>query len=354
MSEVKVSVVIPVYNVEKFIGECVASVCKQTLKEIEILLVDDGSTDNGADVCEEWVKKDSRVRLIRQPNQGVSVARNRGVAEAKGAWIAFIDSDDWIEPDYIQVLYDNAVKTKADISICGFYFDYSDETVARGHFEKDMVFAGRQEVSQIQIQILAKNMSTVKNNSGDRIGAPWCKLYNTEFIRKNGLEFIPDLKRSQDVVFNLYALEQAGRVAYKNIPLYHYRINEESVCSKFSKQILENVNNYLREMQRFIAKYHKRDAVFADAFNTKVCTSVYKCMFQYFFDERYPGSYAEMKRELKEYLSQKIFVHALQKVKYQNLDKTEKVFVFCLKHWMIAVLLLLVKMRQRFIKIFRH
>ena len=354
MSEVKVSVIIPVYNVEKFLDECVKSVCNQVLKDIEVLLIDDGSTDSSGVVCNKWRQRDERVKVICQPNQGVSAARNRGIEEAKGEWIAFIDSDDWIEPDYLQVLYENAVKKNADISICGFYFEYPDETVTRGHFEKDMVFSGKEEVCQIQIQILAKNMSAIKNNSGDRIGAPWCKLYNANYIKRNQLEFIPNLRRSQDVVFNLYALEHAETIVYKNIPLYHYRINEESVCSKFSKQILENVNNYLREMQHFIMKYHRGDEVFAAAFNTKICTSVYKCMFQYFFDERYPGSYAEMKRELKAYLSQKIFTHALRNVKYQNLDKTEKVFVFCLKHGMIATLFLLVKMRQRFIKILRH
>ena len=354
MSNVKVSVVIPVYNVEPFIGACIESVCKQTVKDIEIILVNDGSTDNGAAVCEDWCRKDSRVRLINQANQGVSVARNRGIQESSGEWIAFIDSDDWIEPNYLEVLVETAEENKADIGICGFYFDYPDEVVARGHFEKDMLFKGRDEVSQIQIQILAKNMSKVKNNSGDRIGAPWCKVFRASFIKDNKLEFIPNLKRSQDVVFNLYALEKAETVAYKNLPLYHYRINPDSVCVKFSKTILTNVDMYLKEMRRFIARYHKEDAVFKDAFYTKVCTSVYKCMFQYFFDEQYPGTSKEMKKELQEYLSQDVFQTALKKVKYKNLETTEKVFVFCLKHRMYGTLQFLVKMRQRFIKVLRH
>lgn len=354
MSGIRVSVIAPVYNVDKYVGECIKSVCEQTLTDIELIVIDDGSTDNSAAVCEKWAEKDPRVKLIRQPNQGVSVARNRGIKESCGEWIAFIDSDDWIEPNYIQVLYETAVKSYADISICGFYFDYPDEVVPRRHFEKNMIFKGRDDISQIQIQILAKKMSRIKNNSGDRIGAPWCKLYNADFIKQNGLGFVPNLKRSQDVVFNLYAFEQAQTIAYKNLPLYHYRINEESVCSKFTKQILINVDMYLKEMQEFIAKYHRDDCKFQDAFNTKVCTSIYKCMFQYFFDNQYPGSYREMKMELRRYLSQKVFKNALRNVKYENLDKTEKVFVFCLKHGLIAALLFLVKMRQKFIKVLRH
>ena len=349
-----VSVIIPVYNVEKFIDKCVQSVIDQTMTDIEVILVDDGSTDNSLEKCRAWEKKDSRVKAFHQENQGVSVARNLGIEKSTGEYIAFIDSDDWIESNYLEALYDAAKKKGADISICGFYFDYPDEVVARGHFEKDMDFEGKEEISQIQIQILAKNMSKIKNNSGDRIGSPWCKLFNAGFIKENNLAFIPNLKRSQDVVFNLYALEQAENVVYTNQPLYHYLINPDSVCVKFSKSILTNVNAYLKEMGRFISRYHKNNVVFRDAFYTKVCTSVYKCMFQYFFDENYPGTRAEMKKELNEYLDQDVFKKGLKNVKYENLDKTEKVFVFFLKRRMYGILLFLVRMRQKFIKVLRH
>lgn len=354
MSNIDVSVIIPVYNVSKYIDDCISSVCAQTMKNIEILVVDDGSTDNSVEVCRKWVKKDSRVRLIQQPNQGVSVARNRGIEESKGKWLAFIDSDDWIEPEYLQLLYDNALKNNADESICGFFFNYPDEQVARGHYSQDMIFNGHNEVSRIQIQILAKNMCGIENNSGDRIGAPWCKLFRADFIKSNHLSFVPGLKRSQDVVFNLYALEKAEKICYVNVPAYHYRIIEESVCNKFSKQILTNVTAYLGEMDKFIHTYHENDAVFREAFYTKTCTSVYKCLFQYFFHEQYPNKFKVMKKELREYLAQPVFAEALKSVKYKNLDKTEKVFVFCLKHNMIRTLNSLVRLRQRFIKKVRH
>ena len=354
MTDIKVSVVIPVYNVEKYIDDCVKTVCAQTLKEIEIILVDDGSTDNGAAVCEQWVQKDARVRLIRQPNQGVSVARNKGIETARGEWIAFIDSDDWIDEGYLEVLYETAVKNQADVGLCGFYYDYPDQMVARWHFEKDMLFKGRDEVSQIQIQILAKNMSRVKNNSGDIVGAPWCKLFNTRFLRDNELRFIPGLRRSQDVVFNLYSFEKAQTVAYVNKQLYHYRQNQESICRTFSKKILSDVDNYLREMKKFIGIYHKEDVIFKEAFKVKVTTSVYKCLFQYFFDERYPGSRREMKEELKQYLDQGGFRESIRDVKYKNLELTEKVFAFCLKHELIGILQMLVRMRQKFIRILKR
>mgnify|MGYP004515375493 CR=1 FL=1 len=349
-----VSVIIPVYNVEKYLDKCLLSVVEQTMKDIEIILIDDGSTDNSLLKCKEWESKDSRIKVYHQKNQGVSVARNLGIEKSMGDWIAFIDSDDWIEPNYVEELYKIARESDADISICGFYFDYSDESVARGHFEKDMQFNGRNEISQIQIQILAKNMSKIKNNSGDRIGAPWCKLFKSSFVKENDLNFIPNLKRSQDVVFNLYALEKAKKVVYTNQPLYHYLINPDSVCVKFSKSILSNVNAYLSAMKTFILTYHNNDGDFKDAYNTKVCTSVYKCMFQYFFNDNYPGTKHEMRKELDSYLNQDIFKKGLENVKYKNLDKTEKIFVFFLKRRMYGTLIFLVKMRQKFIKVLRH
>ena len=352
--KVRVSVIIPVYNVEKYLDACIESVCNQEMRDIEIIVVDDGSTDGSAAICKEWADRDTRIRLLYQRNQGVSLARNNGIKAAMGDWIAFVDSDDWLSPVYLSTLYQTAVRDDVDVSICGLFYDYPDREIRSGHFPNDMLFRSRDDIRQIQLQILAKNMSRIAGNSGDRIGAPWCKLYRTSFVRDNELSFIPNLRRSQDVLFTLYALEKAKRISYINQPLYHYRIIEGSVCNKFSSGILTNVNAYLAEMAIFLKHYHTNDRQFEDAFNTKVCTSVYKCMFLYFFNEQYPYSVREMKKELYAYLGQEVFRKALSGVRYRNLDATEKAFVFCLKHGMLSALRLLVKIRQRFIKIFRR
>ena len=344
----KISVIIPVYNVEKYIDECLISVCAQTFEDTEILLINDGSTDGSLAHCNDWEEKDRRIKTIDQINQGVSVARNRGIEEAQGEWIAFIDSDDWIDPDYLQVLYDTAASNSADIALCGFCYDYPGKTVQSSHFSNDMVFCGK-DIQQLQIQILAKKMSLYKGNSGDRIGGPWCKLFRSEFLRQNSLRFVPGLKRSQDVVFNLYAFEKAATIAYRNLPLYHYRINEKSVCRTISDRILSDVKDYLAEMHKFIETYHADDITYQEAFDVKVTTSVYKCMVQYFFDSRYPYSHKQMKDELKEYLIQDIFQNSIKKVRYKNLEMTEKMFAFCLKHRMYRSLKLLVEIRKKLI-----
>ena len=114
-----ISIIIPVYRVEKYLEECLNSVINQTYANLEIILIDDGSPDRCGQICDEYAKKDERIEVIHQENQGVSNARNHGIEMAKGKYITFIDSDDYLEQDYIKYLYDEITKFNADISICG-------------------------------------------------------------------------------------------------------------------------------------------------------------------------------------------------------------------------------------------
>ncbi len=129
MSSIKVSVIIPVYNVEKYLGKCLDSIINQTLKEIEIIVIDDGSTDKSHNILEKYSNKDNRIKMITQENQGLSGARNTGVENAKGEFLSFIDSDDYIKEDMLEKMYDKAQEEKSDIVICRFNQVYNDGTV---------------------------------------------------------------------------------------------------------------------------------------------------------------------------------------------------------------------------------
>ena len=119
-----ISVIVPVYNVEPYLRKCLESVLNQTYRDLEILIIDDGSTDNSGQICDEY-KKDERVRVLHTENRGLSAARNLGLDEANGDWIGFVDSDDWIEPDMYEVLLRKAEETGADVVECGCYIDYA-------------------------------------------------------------------------------------------------------------------------------------------------------------------------------------------------------------------------------------
>lgn len=115
-----ISVIVPVYNVEKYLDKCVDSIVNQTYKNLEIILVDDGSPDNCPKMCDNWAKKDKRIKVIHKENGGVSSARNVGIDNAKGEYIGFVDSDDWTEKKYIQKLYEVLIQENADIALCGY------------------------------------------------------------------------------------------------------------------------------------------------------------------------------------------------------------------------------------------
>lgn len=127
-----ISVIVPVYKVEKYLDRCVSSIVNQTYKNLEIILVDDGSPDSCPEMCEEWAKKDGRIKVVHKENGGLSDARNAGLAVARGEYISFIDSDDWISEDFYRVLYDTLARTGADLAECDFVTTAGDEPADRG------------------------------------------------------------------------------------------------------------------------------------------------------------------------------------------------------------------------------
>ncbi|WBW98616.1 glycosyltransferase family 2 protein [Oceanirhabdus sp. W0125-5] len=129
MSEI--SIVVPVYNVERYLRKCISSILEQSFKDFELILVDDGSTDNSGRICDEYKEKDSRIKVIHQENSGLSAARNIGIQTSEGKYITFIDSDDFIHPNMLEVLYNNLHTNKADISICDYNIVYEDKEVTK-------------------------------------------------------------------------------------------------------------------------------------------------------------------------------------------------------------------------------
>lgn len=141
-----ISVIIPVYNVEPYLRKCLDSVVNQTYKDLEILIIDDGSTDGSGSICDEYAS-DQRVHVFHTENRGLSCARNLGLDEAKGEWIGFVDSDDWIEPDMYEVLIDRALETGADVVECGVFWEYPEKTVEQ--VRKELSMSGMEAIEKL-------------------------------------------------------------------------------------------------------------------------------------------------------------------------------------------------------------
>lgn len=218
----RVSVVIPVYNIERHLRQCLDSVTGQTLQDLEIICVDDGSTDGSAAILAEYASRDSRFQVITQPNGGPGVARNTGMAQAAGEYLIFLDSDDWFEPDFLESMVGKAEETGADVTICrAVEFDTdTGKELPSDWMLKSRYLSGEsfspEEIAEHIFQFT--------------YGWPWDKLYRREFIERAGLKY-PALTNSEDLVFVFQSLALARRIAVAPQVLVHHRINRMASVS---------------------------------------------------------------------------------------------------------------------------
>lgn len=217
-----VSVIIPIYCVEMYLEQCIASVVQQTHTELEIILVDDGSPDQCPAICDLWAKRDSRITVVHKTNGGLSEARNVGIDQAHGNYIIFVDSDDWIEPNMVECMLSVLEKQRADICACGIFYEYPQKTVIR---EVDS-FVGNS----------TDTFKRLYNETSYPVSA-WNKLYRRKCWNK--LRF-PTGKICEDAFTTYLLIDQAQTIVQLSTPYYHYRIRNNSIMtSRFSAKKMD-------------------------------------------------------------------------------------------------------------------
>lgn len=253
----EITIVVPVYNVEKYVAKCIDSILAQTFQDLEILLVNDGSTDNSAEICEKYAKKDSRIKVIHQKNQGLSAARNTGIEHASGKYIGFIDSDDYIEKDMYETLYQQMVENHADISVCGIYNEYVD-VIKRSYPKDEFIVATQKEAIKMVLEAKKLTVSAVN------------KLYKTEIFSE--LKY-PVGKLCEDAHVILEIFLRADTITVSTVPKYHYVHRANSITTKpFCRADLSMLEAY--ENNKKIIEKHYPDLLEVAQF---------RCFFSYFY-----------------------------------------------------------------------
>lgn len=244
---VKVSIIVPCYKVEKYIDRCMESIVSQTLKDIEIILVDDLSPDNTPGKCDEWAKKDSRIIVIhKKENEGLGFARNTGLQYAHGEYVAFLDSDDWFERDMMERLYNECIKENLDVIYSEFNVDeYPGYRVV---LRPEHLYVGKDEIEQLMLDIVGAEPSYI---SGVKFQCSACKgLYRKKLIDKYKLHFLSERGYiSEDSLFNLNVLYFAEKV--KTVPwqFYHYCLNNASLTHTYRPDRWEKLLKMLEVME---------------------------------------------------------------------------------------------------------
>ncbi len=220
-----VSVIVPVYNVEKYLDRCVESIVSQTYKNLEIILIDDGSPDNCPKMCDDWAKKDSRIKVIHKENGGVSSARNCGLDEAKGEYISFVDSDDWIEDSHIEKMVSYINDT--DCVIAGYT---KENTTGKINCSLSFVNVDLAKIDKTPIGEVFWN---------GYIHPCWNKLFKKETLKKSSIQFQEEIHLSEDSLFCIQYLKCCKKMAVTDETTYHYWIDEQ--CLSLSKKIYPDI-----------------------------------------------------------------------------------------------------------------
>ncbi len=293
---VLVSVIVPVYDVEKYIKECLDSIISQNVSDVEIIVVNDGSTDNSGDIIDIYRAKYSRIKIIHQNNQGVSVARNTGLKKATGKWVFFVDGDDSIPKNAISKLLKFAEASDCDICIGDYCLIREDKTNEMNQNS----FFGHVNNPKTDYKSLIINC-LVGNEEKDNVtcvGVPWAKLYRRDFLENSGIEFLPGVKRNQDVLFNMYCFAETDRIEYCPELVYRYRIWENSAVNRYSPDCLINGERTLNLFNNFL-KTHYSDTEIWTAYEKRSLFIYYEILDKQIFNTENKQSVIEKYKDYK-------------------------------------------------------
>lgn len=229
-----VSIIIPIYNVEKYLHKCIDSVLNQTYKNLEIILVDDGSLDNCPKICDEYAKKDSRIKVIHKKNGGISDTRNNGIEASTGKYISFVDGDDYIDEHMIEELCKNIKETNADISVCSYYKVYNQK------LEELKLHKSNHTITGID------KYHTIYNKYSSVMKAPWNKLYKKEVFKE--IRYPKGIIMEDSYVLT-DILQTVDKISYIEKPLYYYVQREDSIMHSFNLKRLDSLLHYEKKIK---------------------------------------------------------------------------------------------------------
>ena len=341
MKNVSVSIIVAIYNVDKYISRCIKSLIDQTYKNIEIILVDDGSVDNSPKICDAWALKDTRVRVIHKKNGGLSDARNAGLSVANGEYVCFVDGDDFIEKELVDQAYTSAKENNVDIVI------YSNYVVTLGNvkmrhdlnFSKD-VYRGKRDI----LQLFKESIGTMPNSSSDYdIGfSPWGKLYKRDVLIKNGIKFQSERKLIyEDLMLLLDLIPCIKSAAIVNKPLYDYYQNSSSLTRSVDPNRFYKIKEqyyYLKNNSPY------REEIFLDKeillrFKRTMLSYVRNCAMRTIND-------SHAYKNIKEICQDSLCTEILSDYPVKKLPRNQKIFAYFLKHKVTIALLLITKIKN--------
>lgn len=332
-----VSVIVPVYNVEKYLKKCLDSIIFQSYKNLEIILIDDGSIDSSGKICDEYSQEDIRIKVIHQKNQGVAIARNVGIDNATGKWILFVDSDDWISSSLIDVCMKYLDESK-EIAIFGHKREYQDMKSENEYLklEENITFLTSKHFKDFQMEIFNRDRKTDFDKSLIKAASP-CKIYNKEFLSKYELKFPEHIPTGEDGIFNLYVFKYATQGICIQEPLYFNRQRLESATHNYNPKIEKDLSALHLQYLAFLDKEKDKEFWSRILYERLIWSFSYCCILKY-CHKLNPKNYRSRRNDFLELINSEEYRIPVKDVSLKNFGlKKGIVFLFIKKRFFLGI-----------------
>lgn len=342
-----ITFIMSIYNTrEEWIERAVNSIIRQTDKDWELIVVDDGSKQQVAEYCDKLATLDDRIKVKHQSNQGLSVARNYGMDNSNGKWIAFIDADDWIVEDYITQLKKVLVSNDFEVLSYGHTDICNEKLIEHLWGSENIHFFNSTEKKGVQMALL--QLPKGLKEYPMFFGAQWKMVYSLEFLNKYDIRNTPGLYKAQDSVFNLYVIENVQRIGYYNKSLYYYYINSESVTGAFNSN-LERYKRLLDAYKTFIDRYNKDDD-YKMAYEYNALIQFDGMLEKYFFHSNNTDSSKIRRNKMNNLLCSEPYKSILTSINMNNKTTYKKLMIRAMKNQSYIAIKILYNVR----KLVRH
>lgn len=352
MTQPKVSIIIPVYNVENYLERCIDSLRNQTLKDIEIILVDDASPDSSGTLCDRFANEDQRIRVIHKQNEGAGMARNSALSVATGKYIGFVDSDDFVDTKMFETLYGKAEKYNSDLILSGFtfidgnIFSRKGENISKIYFEDDTVFETEEQLKELRMGIVG---SLPDNPDDSKYGMSiWKNLFRHEIIKENHLLFHSEREIfSEDAMFMMDFIAHISKAVGIPEAFYNYCRNGDSVSKSYKSDRFEKGLAFIAEVEKNFKNGIKPQEyqAYTDRFWQAFCRVLCSQEIMHANDNK--TKYKELTARLKMFCTHPITKAALSRYPIAKLPLMQFVFAWAMKHRLYFLLKILVDLRNR-------
>lgn len=321
-----ISIIVPVYNVENYLHECLDSIINQTYSNLDIILIDDGSKDDSGKMCDDFAVRDPRIRVIHKENQGLAQARNSGIRVAQGDYIMFVDSDDWLDVRICEVLIDAIGKYNVQSSMCAYIKEYPNRSIAKILHEEAVVFSGK----EFQRKLCGPIGSELKNPQNlDCYNSMWGKLYPKLALEGKNVTNTSVIGPAEDLLYNFSLFSDIESIVYIGFPYYHYRKNVEKSITEVYKSALEEQFETLYSKMYDIIEEKKLGEFYHTALRNRIAVNTLGIGLNSFQDG---ASFFEKYKRIKKINKVELRKNALKELQLNYMPIHWKLFFFSAKH----------------------